>query len=58
MLLDDALHHTLMRHILRIQSWIRCVTVRAPYRKLRAAVIVFQVITPKALCRFVITLDM
>ena len=43
MLLDDALHHALMRHILRIQSWVRCILTRAKYKSMKEAAIAIQV---------------
>lgn len=43
MLLDDALHHTLMRQVLRMQSWVRAKLVRSRYVSMKAAAVRIQV---------------
>lgn len=43
MLLDDALHHTLMRQVLRLQSWVRSVLARRHYMDMKDAALAIQV---------------
>ena len=43
MLLDDALHHTLMRQVLRLQSWVRTVLARQRYMSMKDAALAIQV---------------
>ncbi|XP_067935086.1 unconventional myosin-IXb-like isoform X2 [Watersipora subatra] len=42
MLLDDALHHTLMRHIVRMQSWVRGRSCQTKYVAMKKATLVIQ----------------